>query len=115
MPPLRKMQTSAFWSSGPPCAATLLASLRLSSVLRIADEPTAAQLSCFRNPRREMGLWIVLTLFMQRVPKHQTPNTKHQRTPNIQKPRLQSLGGNPLEVGAWNFYGVWCLDFGVSS
>src|SRR5438067_10170060 len=46
--------------------------------------------------------------------KHQTPNTKHQ-TP--EKPKIPSgktmRGPGILGFGAWGFFGVWCLMFGV--
>src|SRR5438477_9256193 len=42
--------------------------------------------------------------------KHQTPNTKHQRSS-----KLQARGvGCGLELGNWAFFGVWSLVFGVS-
>ena len=42
--------------------------------------------------------------------KHQTPNTKHQRSS-----KLQARGvGCGLELGTWDFFGVWSLVFGVS-
>src|SRR5262245_65612947 len=100
MPPLRKMQTSALLSfSGPPCAATLLASLRLSNVLRIADEPTAAQFSCFKNPRREMGLLIALPLhrsFRARGSEiYRHPNTRQ----TIIRGDLVDTAHNPIAGG----------------
>ena len=44
--------------------------------------------------------------------KHQNPNTKHQITTNPQTP----YGGGRaslLMFVIWNFFGVWCLVFGV--
>jgi len=52
----QKMQTSALLLLfGWTCAARLFASLRLSSVLRIAELPTAAQFNWRRNARWESG------------------------------------------------------------
>jgi hypothetical protein len=42
--------------------------------------------------------------------KHQTPNTKHQRSSKLQTLRK----GRGLELGTWDFFGVWSLVFGVS-
>src|SRR6185295_17418597 len=81
IPPLRKMQTRALLSSGPPWAAMLLASLRLSSVLRIADVPTAAQFSCFRKPRRETGLLMIFIFapLLPGTPRQDTPPAGYAR------------------------------------
>src|SRR5213596_1854022 len=43
-------------------------------------------------------------------PKHQTPSSKLQRSS-----KLQARGaGRGLELGTWDFFGVWSLVFGVS-
>src|SRR5438128_3464141 len=46
---------------------------------------------------------------LQRSSKFQTPNTKHQAPEKLQ---ARSAGG--LELGTWDFLGVWSLVFGVS-
>src|SRR6266568_6823563 len=42
-------------------------------------------------------------------PKDQTPSSKLQRSSNLQ-PRSAGRG---LELGTWDFFGVWSLVFGV--
>src|ERR1051326_548110 len=47
--------------------------------------------------------------------KHQTPTTKHQQNSNPQPPgEVPAPFDTGLELGAWDFFGVWCLVFGVS-
>jgi hypothetical protein len=44
--------------------------------------------------------------------KHQNPKSKHQRSTN---PQI-SIGCGQVSqfvFGIWNFFGVWCLVFGV--
>jgi predicted solute-binding protein len=57
MPPLKNMHTRALESDpgDRSLAAALLASLRLSRVLRMEDEPIAAQLNWRRNDLLEIG------------------------------------------------------------
>jgi hypothetical protein len=43
-------------------------------------------------------------------PKHQTPSSKLQRSSKLQARRA----GRALELGTWDFFGVWSLVFGVS-
>src|SRR5439155_16740192 len=40
----------------------------------------------------------------------QAPSTKHQAPEKLQIPKAV---GAPLEVGAWDFSGAWCLGFGA--
>src|SRR5207245_11155463 len=40
----------------------------------------------------------------------QTPNTKHQAPEKLQA----RSAGRGLELGTWDFFGVWSLVFGVS-
>ncbi len=42
--------------------------------------------------------------------KHQTPNTKEAPNFKLQRP----WPGAGLKFGAWCFFGIWCLVFGVS-
>jgi len=49
--------------------------------------------------------------------KHQTPNTKHQAPSTREAPssKFQARSaGRGLELGTWDFFGVWSLVFGVS-
>src|SRR6266511_4406156 len=43
-------------------------------------------------------------------PKHQTPSSKLQRSSKLQA----RSAGRGLELGTWDFFGVWSLVFGVS-
>src|SRR6266853_5000992 len=43
-------------------------------------------------------------------PKHQTPSSKLQRSSKLEA-RSEGRG---LELGTWDFFGVWSLVFGVS-
>src|SRR5438876_12382434 len=49
--------------------------------------------------------------------KHQTPNTRKAskfQTPTGADPRIgRGANAEILELGAWSFFGVWCLVFGV--
>jgi hypothetical protein len=47
---------------------------------------------------------------LQAPKKHQVPNTKLQTPEKLQ---ARSAGGG-LELGTWDFFGVWSLVFGVS-
>jgi hypothetical protein len=60
MPPEKKRQTSARWSAAGDAAAAVPASFRLKSVFKIGMELTAAQFSCPRKRRREMGCDMVV-------------------------------------------------------
>jgi hypothetical protein len=44
--------------------------------------------------------------------KKQTPNPKHQGITNDQSPNARARAWN-LKFGAWNFPGVWGLEFGA--
>src|ERR1041384_2310065 len=47
--------------------------------------------------------------------KHQTPNTKHQKSSKLQISNARhSAKIWSLVFGFWCFFGVWCLVFGVS-
>src|SRR5216110_2768269 len=47
--------------------------------------------------------------------KHQTPNTKHQRSSKLQTPTHSANRRLAcLVFGVWCFSGVWCLVFGAS-
>jgi hypothetical protein len=47
--------------------------------------------------------------------KHQTPNTKHQRSIKLLAPNHSSSRRAVfLKLGVWDLSGVWCLVFGVS-
>src|SRR5437016_8690310 len=44
--------------------------------------------------------------------KHQAPNTERKHQTPSSKTRTRLLAAS-LEFGAWGFFGVWCLVFGV--
>jgi hypothetical protein len=46
---------------------------------------------------------------MESRPKSQNPNTKLQRNPKHQVPKLAIV----LTLGIWSFSGVWSLDLGA--
>ncbi|PWU18824.1 MAG: hypothetical protein C5B50_08120 [Verrucomicrobia bacterium] len=47
----------------------------------------------------------------QRMSKHQTPNTKHQRNTKLQTPGALGSGYCNLVFGISLVFGVWCLVF----
>jgi hypothetical protein len=51
------------------------------------------------------------------LPKHQTPNTKHQRTFKLQPSNSgdRKFRAHWLELGIGRFVDVWSLVFGVSA
>jgi hypothetical protein len=47
----------------------------------------------------------------ERLTKHQTPNTKLQKSSKHQT--SNRADGVLLKLGVWSFSGAWCLVFGV--
>src|SRR6059036_1434510 len=65
----------------------------------------------------------MVTRHLWRVGRFEAPNTKHQRRSKSQTPNTREAPsskfqarsvGRGLELGTWDFFGVWSLVFGVS-
>ncbi|NOS71925.1 MAG: hypothetical protein HOP33_18590 [Verrucomicrobia bacterium] len=43
-----------------------------------------------------------------------TPKSKHQTPKKLRTPTSKACeGGRILKFEAWDYFGVWCLDFGA--
>src|SRR6267142_716158 len=77
-------------------------------------QPTRANLIFFaRSVKLQAGRGIKLQIPSSKDspgPKHQTPSSKLQRSSKLQA----RSAGRGLELGNWDFFGVWSLVFGVS-
>src|SRR5436190_12706789 len=50
---------------------------------------------------------------VEEMTKHQTPNTKEIQIRKLQNTEFHNSGDSVLGFRAWNFFGIWNLEFGV--